>query len=369
MVSEMAGLMGVTFTTINDSLPMVSALVDNFVTHGRTSDAFIVIIGDAKTPSQERALRYAEGRGVSCHYMDLGRQEDFLEPFSMVASAIPVNSDNRRNVGYLKAAQLGADIIVSTDDDNFPILEEDFYGRHQEAIGRRWVSMATSTTGWVNPYDFLRFNVMDPVYARGFPLSKRDGHSLTIDQQEAVIGLNMGLLLGDPDVNSFTHLDRRIQIIGTKEFKSAIAVGKGTMTTINSQNTCLHRGLLPSYYYVRMTHEMDRYGDIWQGFFAKKCADAVGECVSFGGPLVLHKRNSHNYLADMRKELQGIIINERLVEFLAQLDLKAKSYADAYTQLADELPTCPWGDSRIQEYWTEVAKTMRFWVDACEKLL
>jgi len=35
------------------------------------------------------------------------------------------NSDYRRNIGYLQAYASGADIIISIDDDNYPLLEDD----------------------------------------------------------------------------------------------------------------------------------------------------------------------------------------------------------------------------------------------------
>src|SRR5688572_22140084 len=60
---------------------------------------------------------------------------------------IPRRTDCVRSFGYLKAVQMGADVIVTLDDDCFPI-ESNFIQRHVDAVmgvatEDAWVSTGT----------------------------------------------------------------------------------------------------------------------------------------------------------------------------------------------------------------------------------
>ena len=113
---------------------------------------------------------------------------------------IPWNSDNRRNVGFLIALERGAVTVIATDDDNFAIPPWDFFGHH--AIVGQTAEMQTigSTNGWFNPCSLLRFEPPIRVYSRGYPFSKRQQDEPTLSRGSGRVVVNMGLWLGDPDV-------------------------------------------------------------------------------------------------------------------------------------------------------------------------
>jgi hypothetical protein len=145
---------------------------------------------------------------------------------------------------------------------------------------------------------------------------------------------------------------------------------KNTMTTICSQNTSFHKSVLPCYYYVREGNGVRRLDDIWQGFFAKKCIDAMNENVTVGKPLTYHERHIHNLLNDLMGETVGIIMNERLIEFLDKTELSSKTYSDNYLELASCLEKALLGSNRYElKYWLDTARRMRVWVDVCEAII
>jgi len=340
--------------------------VDNIVKYNHQDEAFIVIVGDLKTPIQETAI--AEKKGVSCFYFDVKMQKQFLKPYPKLAKAIPYNSDNRRNIGYLKAATLGADVIVSLDDDNFPLESEDLVGCHSTVnTYQRNLASLRSTNGWVNPC-FLLSAYPSQLFMRGFPLSKRSGKTFFYGKTSGTVALNMGLWLGVPDLYAMTLLD--FPNAYSHGLSTQVMIPKETMLPIDTQNTSFSAKMLPCYYFLKMGIGISRFDDIWQGYFAKKCIDAVGEAVTVGHPLVFHKKHEHNLPREIREEFAGMEVNERLIEVLEKIKLTSTSYADAYLELTDSLEENveQLGSKRVENYFKRIVGIMRLWVDVCDKI-
>ena len=80
--------------------------------------------------------------------------------------------------------------------------------------------------------------------------------------------LNVGLWIGDPDVNAITRLGTNCSTNAAgMDPTHRCAMQRGQRMPINTQNTCLIREGLLSYYFVRMGYsigglEMGRFGDI-----------------------------------------------------------------------------------------------------------
>src|SRR5580704_17558783 len=74
------------------------------------SDWSLIVIGDQKTPKN-----YKLKRGV---YLGPGEQEKYDKDLS---DAIGWNCIQRRNIGFLIAYDLGAEVIATVDDDNIPL--------------------------------------------------------------------------------------------------------------------------------------------------------------------------------------------------------------------------------------------------------
>ena len=90
-------------TTINTPTKAIRKFDNN-------PDWSLIVIGDKKTPKD-----YNLKNGI---YVSPDEQEHYDKSLS---DAIGWNCIQRRNFGFLKAYDLGADIIATIDDDNIPL--------------------------------------------------------------------------------------------------------------------------------------------------------------------------------------------------------------------------------------------------------
>ena len=69
----------------------------------------------------------------------------------------------------------------------------------------------------------------------------------------------------------------------------------------------------------------------------KKIIDHMGDYISFGKPVAIHRRNRHSLLKDLHWEFWAVMYTEMLAEFLETLSLSGTTYAECYLDLADKL--------------------------------
>ena len=93
----------------------------------------------------------------------------YLDRFPRLKPLVPFNSDNRRNIGYLMAAEQGAEIIVAVDDDNF-VGEDDWYDGHSLVGSRLNLKTVSCSSGWFNPCQLMDMEPAVPTFARGYPV-------------------------------------------------------------------------------------------------------------------------------------------------------------------------------------------------------
>jgi chorismate mutase len=152
-----------------------------------------------------------------------------------------------------------------------------------------------------------------------------------------------------------------------------------TWSPINTQNTALHRDVISSFYFIRMGFTIagmpiDRYGDIFSGYFCQACVRHIGHRIRVGTPVALHKRNSHNYLRDLTQELACIWLLEDLTSWLRKLKLSGSSYPDAYWSLSEALEdqverfSGPVWTDQARAYFHQMAYCMRQWATVCKTL-
>ena len=143
---------------------------------------------------------------------------------------------------------------------------------------------------------------------------------------------------------------------------------------INTQNTAVHRDAMAAFYFVLQGIEingmpMDRYGDIWAGFFLNKVASHLGDRLTVGPPLVEHTRNHHDLLRDLQNEFWGMFLTEHIAPLIEGTSLTATNYCDAYRELAEVLRRSPLDTSvTVRAYTEQLCAAMVAWADACEKL-
>ena len=363
-------------TTVN--IPnLLYGYADNFEKYGHKDEVEIIVIGDMKTPEEAKEpIQQLKKRGFRALYLDIPKQEDWLKNFPDLKAIIPYNSDNRRNIGYLIAVERGADIIISIDDDNYAIENEDYIEGHKVIGTVQQLKTAHSINKWFNLCSLLETEPPRTIYPRGFPYSKRWKDDASFTTTTGKVMLNAGLWLNDPDIDAVTWLNQPIKSVKVKPGKMVLA--PGIYTAINTQNTAFHRDVLPCYYFVTMNAiingiKIDRYSDIWSGFFATKVVQSQGHYVSFGAPTVRHIRNKHNYLKDLQNELGGMVLTESLVSVIESAQLETKTYGKAYRELArkvDEMATQSEDFSKeIKDYMSHITRAMRIWVDTCNEIM
>ncbi len=368
----------IVLTTINVPL-LLDDYADNFEKFGHQEDVSFIVIPDRKTPPEAREVvdRIAH-RGFDADYVDLPRQEDWLEKFPDLKAIIPYNSDNRRNIGYLMAVERGCDILISIDDDNYCSPEEDFYAGHSIVGSIQTRPVIESSSGWFNICDLLEKSPNQTIYPRGFPYHKRD-KDVQIQERRATgyVAVNAGLWIHDPDVDAVTRLHEDVKT--TRLNRDPILLAPQTKSPINSQNTALISDAIAAYYFVLMGEtvhgsKIDRYGDIFSGYFLRKCVEHMGHYVGVGSPVATHKRNRHNLLEDLRQELWGMILTQSLVEMLDQIKLQGNTYAECYRDLSFKLEKASnetadkYFNDEVRAYFQKISSAMRVWLDVYQEL-
>ncbi len=369
----------VVLTSINTG-DLLDGYCERAAAEGVADHLRIIVIPDRKTPDglYEKCRELsARGFGVVCPV--LTDQESYLRRFGNLAHLIPYDSDNRRNIGFLMALEWGCDLMVSLDDDNYCMDEVNTFDTYA-IVCREDVRLPAvhQDSGWFNVCELLEIEPNYRVYPRGFPYHKRHRQGEFICTEESgVVRLNVGLWLGEPDLDAVTWLAAPVR---AKSFKGqSVLLGQDTWSPINTQNTSLHRELIVSFYFVRMGGvvsgmPLERYGDIFAGYFCQACVRHLGHRIRVGTPVAFHKRNSHNYLHDLAGELGCIRVIEDLTEWLFDTKLEGRTYAEAYLSLAAALEDqverfqgSIWKEN-TRAYFHEMAYCMRQWVAACQNI-
>lgn len=370
-------------TTINSG-DFLQEYYDNLKKHDRLEQAHFYVIADKKTPPAlfEKAQALAK-LGLAITIPTLTEQDDYLRKVGLDPHLILWNSDYRRNIGYLQAYESGTEIIISIDDDNYPLPDVDFLGQHAAALlGEGNDSEVNSPNRFFNVCSLIDFDIAaPPPYPRGYPYYPRHKEATEVPLMgpgNQKVAVNAGLWLMDPDVDaiSWLVLPRR-----GKSFRgSSLVLGRDTWSPINSQNTGLRREFLPAYYFVKMRYplggiDIDRYGDIFQGYWIEAVAKHLGSAVRFGTPLANHRRNAHHYMNDAWGEWACIQALEDLLPWLTtSCTLSGSTPIDAYESLGDALENHVeslsgkfWTDS-VKAYFHQMAYYMGRWNEACRRV-
>ena len=348
-------LFSIVTTTINVPT-LLRDYAEDAVRHDRTVEQMIVV-GDRKTPTDVPAFcdELQRETGVTCRYVSVEDQERYLERWPAFAEFLPWNCIQRRNVGLLLAYEGDADVVVTIDDDNF-LEQEDYLGRHAHVGQRIEVDAVSTASGWWNVCELLQEAQGVPFYHRGHPLSQRwtDGER----EQErstlrARVVVNAGLWLEEPDVDALTRLHRPVTAIGPSgAFRDRLACAPGTWAPFNSQNTAIMRAALPAY--LLFPH-VGRYDDIWASYVVRHIADAFGDVVTYGAPLVRQKRNPHNYFKDFDDERLGMETTDVFLEALRACEITTDDYRSAFAEIASSF--------RSSDELGAVAEGFRLWAD------
>jgi hypothetical protein len=369
-------------TTIYDN-PVLETYWQNLSKYHHLDSLEVFLIPDRKTPAAVYAsCRELKQRGMRLKCPSLEEQEDFLTTVGLEPAFVPYDSDNRRNVGYLMGLAAGVDFLISIDDDNYCLDEEDFFAAHALICGEAQETEVVATeSGWFNICSLLQFDQAGPVYPRGFPyFARHRREDPTRRLAPKSIHFNAGLWLQSPDIDGISWL---VNPVIAQSFRGpSLVLDNNIWSPINTQNTALRAEVVPAFYYLRMNYPLlgwlpiDRYGDIFAGYFAQACMHHLGGSLRIGTPVAEHRRHSHNFLKDALQEMACLALMEDLLPWLTrEAKLEGATYAESYVCLSALLEDAVerfggnlWtGASR--GYFHQVANFMRQWASCCTALL
>jgi len=312
--------------------------------------------------------------------LDLKRENWFKSRFGSAfkryASLIPEGCHAETSFGFLVAYEENADVVLEVDDD--VRITKDFVREHIENLSNEDGVTVRAEGKWYNTMENLVLNVDFPVYPRGHPYSQETRHedySWTEKRDKCV--LNMGLWLRCPDLDALTivhygGLDGKCGIKSIACKREKVVVGEGTHFATCSMNMSFKTQVMPAFYQLYMnTLGVDRFDDIWSGLFLKKITDHLGERMCLGKPLGIHVKRNRDVFEDLRKETEGVAINEKLWRVIDEAGLSSKSYADCYLELAEHLNKSvekQFKSPLHAKFMKLQVERMRIWVDALDKL-
>ncbi len=262
-------------------------------------DYNLIVAGDKKTPQN---WSHPQG-GVEYLSVD---EQNTME--GQLAKSLPFNHYCRKMCGYVHGIRNGADIIIDTDDDNIPYDDWDFpeYNGEKDVIA--------DDLGFINVYQLYS---KQKIWPRGLPL-RLIGHDFEladkITPRDCKVGIWQGLADGDPDVDAIYRLTSDEECVFNK--RDALALGKGTISPFNSQNTAIIKELFPLLYMpVYVTF---RFTDILRGLVAQPIMWLLDYHLGFTSATVFQERNPHNYMDDFASEIPMYLQGEKVVDIVAQ---------------------------------------------------
>lgn len=273
-------------------------------------DWTVIVVGDTKTPHEE----YEK---LNCIYLSPDEQE---RKYRHLSDAIGWKSIQRRNIGFVEAYNLGADIVATVDDDNIPY---DDWGQNL------YVGQTIECNLWEPEHD-----VFDPlsvtnnsqVWHRGYPIEyvpTRNRVEYKGKTKRKVL-VQADLWDGDPDIDALARLSMKPIV----KFNVKKPYCSNKIAPFNSQNTFLSREVLPYYSVLPFTGRMD---DIWGSYILQHY---FPNSVIYNKASVYQDRNVQDLITNLEKEIIGYRNTLKLVQDLANYEKylpdDAKKFWDIY---------------------------------------
>ena len=256
----------------------------------------LVVVGDLKTPHDEY-------RKLNCIYLS---PEDQEKKYPELSEVIGWKTIQRRNVGFVEAFRMGADILATVDDDNIPY---DDWGKN----------VLVGQTVEVDLYD-PEYHIFDPlsvtnvkeVWHRGYPIENvpyRHNVSYKGKAHRTVL-VQADLWDGDPDIDALARLSKKPIV----KFDVQIPFAATKMGPFNSQNTFVSGKHLKDYCVLPYVGRMD---DIWASYYFQHL---YPESVIYNKASVYQDRNVQDLIRNLENEVIGYRNTLSLVNDLNNFD-------------------------------------------------
>lgn len=295
----------VVLTTINLNAPAIPVLERTCKSLGWD----LVVVGDKKTTGK---------KPKDCHYLS---PEDQKKLGYQSSGLIPWNNYARKNIGYIFAyKELGAEYVISTDDDNIPNQYWPMMVQYSKKTSP--LKCANSIETNEKFFNFLPFFTplgAGEIWPRGLPLQ----HVRTIPKTlpwdyKSNVGVVAGLWDGSPDFDAIGHSI----FDGTDwKFRQGCALYNNckSLSPYNTQNTLITRELLPFQY---LSYGIGRANDIWTSYVSQFVMRQTGYSVVYTSPTVYQQRNEHSFNKDFEEEMLCYTKTEELVAALEKVEIK-----------------------------------------------
>ena len=258
---------------------------------------------------------------------------------------IPRKTSAIRSFGFYKAFKMGADYIITIDDDVYP-KEKNFIGKHIFALNRKIPKR------WFPTNPFYPF-----WYTRGFPY-------LNCRREEQVV-VNHGMWNKNLDLDAPTHLlNLGYQFNNATSF--SYFVPKKYYFPLCIMNVSFTKDVTPLFYMLLMGRDrnlkpfgFERFDDIWAGILMKKVLDHLGLGVMVGSPIIDHKKASDPF-ENLQKEARGIKYNEEFWKIVDKVKLTKDDPISCYRELIKKakLPK--------EDYFILLKKAILEWLELFE---
>jgi len=255
---------------------------------------------------------------------------------------IPRKNAGIRNYGFWKAYQMKADIIITLDDDCYPV-ENNFIKKHLNNLNFK------GSSSWFTTYPHPKW-----LYTRGIPYSVRNKLPTMISH-----GLWSGAL--DLDAKTETKLPKLLNEKPYPPIRQIIPLNY--FYPMCSMNLAFKKEVTPLMFFPMMginpqgkQWQYNRYDDIWAGIFSKKIMDHLKMLVINGSPFVEHRKASKPK-NNLQKETAGMKINETLWQQVKKVKLTKNNPKDCYIELAQKI------NFPKNEYFKKLKQAMIIWAN------
>jgi len=270
-------------TTINE--PTIAT--KKFCKIANEKDWMFVVVGDTKTPHDSYYKLKEEYKNFV--YLHPGDQEAM---YPKLSETIGWRSIQRRNIGLVYAYDQGAEVIATIDDDNIPY---DNWGDNV-MIGQ-WKEVDVYDHKIYTVFDPLSPTFYDDLWHRGYPIelvpNKNEIEYKGKQYREVLIQADFWD--GDPDIDALCRLSK-MPICKFEDFEP---FASNQIAPFNSQNTFLHRSVIP--YYAVLPHA-GRMDDIWGAYIVQKY---FPKSVVYSKATVYQDRNEQDLVTNLENEVIG----------------------------------------------------------------
>lgn len=252
------------------------------IKYSEMSDWELLVVGDQKTPHDPYKF------DLKCHYL---HPDDQARDLPKLSELLGWNTIQRRNLGFICAYHLGADIIATVDDDNIPYEN---WGQDLLVGTVTEVDCYESANGVFDPLSVTNHKEL---WHRGYPIqllpTKNDVKY--VGKKKRRVMVQADLWDGDPDVDALC----RLSMFPHVKFNIDKPYGGMEISPFNSQNTFIDREALPFYFMFPFVGRMD---DIWGAYMLQQY---FPRSVIYNKASVYQDRNDHDVITDLQNELMG----------------------------------------------------------------